>query len=591
MSKDALGDALSAFHEALQALREGLDVDPASRDTLFADSDAWIDLLTYKLLPHLAGQGCLVVGVAGGTNTGKSTVFNLLLGAESSPVRHTAAATCRPVLAANATRAAQCLAGHLLSEFKPCRLEDPASPLDREADPDCLFVTEHNRLPDRFVLLDTPDVDSIDKQNWTVADHLRAAGDVVIAVLTGEKYKDERVIAFFREAHAAGRVVLPLMNKANPEGSYEVARLQLAEFCKDVGLGNAPCFVLPHDRDMGTRFRRPIMALGRSQSLWDYIESLDAPAIKERVHRDTVAHFAALAGNFLDRAGHFADNLAQVVQEFDRRAAVVSQRYAPAPGAKVGGLFHAFVQSKRGNMDRAIGAASRGVVHGVGLVGRSVRGFVLGKATLETTRADQSETKLREHHRRMLEQLGDELATGYLRYARTLQEPAQHLLLEQLEHLNLEAAVRSAALQTLAADDISEAFRKHAHSQLEQWWNDHAGRRNVILALDKLLLVAPAGLAGYLALQTGGVGVPEAMIVAGPVMEQFAARMIEYQFGDQMFNFIAPWRLEQQEAFRQALVTQVARPALAGLRGMLAAFEGQTMDTLRASLARCSRDA
>jgi hypothetical protein len=591
MSKDALGDALPAFHEALQALRDGLDVDPASRDALFEGAEVWTDLLTYKLLPHMAGQGCLVVGVAGGTNTGKSTVFNLLLGAERSPVRHTAAATCRPVLAANATRAAQCLDGLLLSEFKPCKLEAPEDPLDRAADPNCVFVTEHSRLPDRFVLLDTPDVDSIDKQNWTVADHLRAAGDVVIAVLTGEKYKDDRVIQFFREAHAAGRVVIPLMNKASADNGYEVARLQLAEFCKDVGLDNPPCFVLPRNEDVARRFRSPIMALGRSLSLWDYIESLDAIAIKARVHRDTVAHFAALAGEFLQRANTFANSLNQVVTEFDRRAAATAGRYAPAPGAKVGGLFHAFVQSKRGNMDRALGAASRGMVHGVSVVGRSVRNVLLRNATLESPKAEQTETKLREHHRRELEQLGDALATEYIQYARTLSEPARHLLIEQLEHLNLEAAVRGAALQTLATDDLSETFRKHAHVQLEQWWSDHAGRRNVILALDKLLLVAPAGLAGYLALQTGGVGVPEAMIVAGPVMEQFGARMIEYQFGDQMFNFIAPWRVEQQALFRQALDAHLARPVLANLRALLDAFEGETMDTLRTSLARCGRDA
>jgi hypothetical protein len=231
------------------------------------------------------------------------------------------------------------------------------------------------------------------------------------------------------------------------------------------------------------------------------------------------------------------------------------------------------------------------MVHGVSVVGRSVRNVLLRNATLESPKVEQTETKLREHHRRELEQLGDALATEYIHYARTLQEPARHLLIEQLEHLNLEAAVRGAALQTLATDDLSETFRKHALVQLEQWWSDHAGRRNVILALDKLLLVAPAGLAGYLALQTGGVGVPEAMIVAGPVMEQFGARMIEYQFGDQMFNFIAPWRVEQQALFRQALDAHLARPVLANLRALLDAFEGETMDTLRTSLARCVRDA
>lgn len=587
MPPDALGDALSAFHGALATLREGLDADPETRDQLLAGSETWVDLLTYKLLPKLGGRGCLVVAVAGGTNTGKSTVFNLLLGASRSPVRHTAAATCRPVVAANANRAAQCLTGQLLGEFEALPLGHEEDPLDREASPDALFVVEISRLPDRFVLLDTPDVDSIDLRNWTVADHLRAAGDVVIAVLTGEKYKDDRVVGFFREAHAAGRVVVPLMNKADPDNGYAVAREQLAAFCGDVGLGDAPCFVLPHDHGIGDRFNRPIMAIGRAQSLWEYLESLDAPAIQERVHRDTVRHFAGQAEAFLDGADSLVAGLRRVEADFVVRAAKHAEAYAPQPGAKVGGLFHEFIQGKRGPVARTMGNASRGIAVGVGMVGRTVRRAVVGAATLEHPGRDVTEDRLQGIHRQMIESIGDALATEYIRKARTLPDPARRLLLSQLESLDLEAAARAAARHALAHDDLSEAFRIHARRQLETWWADHRVARNALLALDGALAVAPAAVAGFFAVNTGGIGAPEAMVVAGPVMEQFAARAVEFQFGDQMFNFIAPWRAEQQALCREALLDQISRPALAGLRGLLAAFEDETMDTLRASLDRC----
>ena len=84
--------------------------------------------------------------------------------------------------------------------------------------------------------MDTPDVDSIDKRNWEVADHIRAAGDVLVAVVTGEKYKDDRVIQYFKEAAASGRMLIPVMNKANPADDFDVARKQLKEFCNDVGI-------------------------------------------------------------------------------------------------------------------------------------------------------------------------------------------------------------------------------------------------------------------------------------------------------------------------------------------------------------------
>src|SRR3990172_9538067 len=95
----SLGEALAGFDVALRRLRAALDPDPALRDAVFSGSEDWIGLLVYKLVPHLAGEGCLIAAVTGGTNTGKSTIFNLLLKRRISPVMATAAATRRPVIA------------------------------------------------------------------------------------------------------------------------------------------------------------------------------------------------------------------------------------------------------------------------------------------------------------------------------------------------------------------------------------------------------------------------------------------------------------------------------------------------------------
>ena len=99
-----------------------------------------------------------------------------------------------------------------LGEISPGLATDGSLPAD------VLFVTCEASLPDDLILMDTPDVDSIEKRNWEVSEHIRAAGDVLIAVLTAEKYKDERVVADFREAVASARGVIPVMNKAKPGG-------------------------------------------------------------------------------------------------------------------------------------------------------------------------------------------------------------------------------------------------------------------------------------------------------------------------------------------------------------------------------------
>jgi len=353
--EETIGQALTGFDKGFAAFRDELPAGSGLADMVFSNTSAWANLLVYKLVPHLAGEGCLVAAVAGGTNTGKSTVFNILLGQTVSPVVTTAAATRRPVLAANARRAAQCLEAKLVPEFLPRPIEAQAVVSDTTP-VNTLFVAQIDALPDRLVLLDTPDVDSIDKENWEVAENTRAAGDALIAVLTAEKYKDERVVEFFRRAKDAGRIILPLMNKADPADAFLTARKQLDEFCADVGLDDVPRFVIPHDFAVTKGQQRPISSTDGSTDLKTYLESLDVPAIKQRVYRDTVAHFAREAGTFLDRCDELASSLRTVVNEFEARAAAFADKYDPAPGAEIGGLFHEFVQAKRGPVRRMIGS-------------------------------------------------------------------------------------------------------------------------------------------------------------------------------------------------------------------------------------------
>jgi len=135
-----LGDTLSAFDRALNQFHDALSRDSLLEEAVFGGTEEWRALLTYKLVPHLSGEGALVAAVAGGTNTGKSTVFNLLLGEDTSPVRNTAAATCRPVLAANLRRHDECLDRKLLPEFLPQSLHDPEAVIAGHVPPETLFV-------------------------------------------------------------------------------------------------------------------------------------------------------------------------------------------------------------------------------------------------------------------------------------------------------------------------------------------------------------------------------------------------------------------------------------------------------------------
>jgi hypothetical protein len=585
---DALGIALRGFSAALDELRRELAGVPALRDALFADAVEWRALLDYKLLPSLAGEGCLVVAVAGGTNTGKSTVFNLLAGAALSPVRNTAAATCRPLLAGNARRVAECLAGTLIPEFDARALEDPESVVRMEGPENVLYAAVRDSMPDAFVLLDTPDVDSIETRHWASADAIRAAGDVVIATITPEKYKDDRVVAFFRRAHASGRLVLPVMNKANPEDRFASARRQLNDFCEDVGLKNAATFAVPRDITLDPAKATPIARVDGGAPLHEHLAGLDVQAIKRQVYRDTLHRFCTEAAVFLSQLSENTGALRHAADSCAAQRLQHARRYDPAPGPEVAGLFHAYVQSKRGNVARTIGDVSSGFVRGATKVTRVVRQAVARRASLEAP-ITATETALQQKHREQIGMITRDYTNALMAWANALPPRVAALVQPALKLLDTDAAVDAVARDTLRAENISEEFREHARRMLDTWWNDHRGRRHVLLALDTTFAIMPAAIAVPVSLYVGGIGLPETMIVAGPLMEQFLARVVEYQFGDAMFDFLSPWREEQRQHLSDALEKHVAAPVLTGLRDALACLDGETCADLRERLEACRK--
>ncbi len=61
--ENVVGKALAEFESALADLREALKPYSELQVAVFEDAQEGSDLLTYKLVPHFAGEGCLVVAV------------------------------------------------------------------------------------------------------------------------------------------------------------------------------------------------------------------------------------------------------------------------------------------------------------------------------------------------------------------------------------------------------------------------------------------------------------------------------------------------------------------------------------------------
>ena len=586
---DSLGEALRGFHAEFEGLRDALYPFPALAARCFAHTDEWHKLLVYKLLPHLGGETCLVAAVAGGTNTGKSTVFNLLLGRDCSPVRTTAAATCRPVAAASPSRGRECLRGELLPEFQPQILEDPEALVSGYAPENALFVVQAEDLPDNLIFLDIPDVDSIDKQNWEVAENIQAAGDVLIAILTGEKYKDDRVIAFFRRAHAAGRLILPLMNKANPENDFEVARAQMDDFAQEVGFIPEVRFAIPHDFSISKNLDRPIEGIDAQAPLRAYLEQLDTVAVKQRVYRDSVAHFVSQSEDFIAQAEELRTEFTHIVRTFEHRARECAQRHDPQPDEKVGALLHEYIRERRGAISRAVGEIGGRMARNWSPVGQWVKQAIASRMALERGEKKPEKDGLAEVQSAQLQTLTYSFVHGLIHDARNLPEPARSFVSKALDFLDVDEAVEHIAADCVSQEELSRGFREHVHDTLALWWEEHQVRRVFLQELDALLILSPAAIAVPLAVYTAGVGVPEAITAVSPLAGAFFSRVMEHQLADRWFDLLAPWRKERQDRYKEALEKHILTPCLEGLRGPLEALNEETLETLRRHREQCQK--
>ena len=197
-----------------------------------------------KLLPQLELPPLLVVAVVGGTNIGKSLLFNHLVGEQASGVSPLAAGTRHPVCLVPPDAADAALLGRLLEGFTLRPWQSPEDAL-ADGDENWLFWRAGRNVPDRLVLLDTPDIDSDVEVNWERARAIRRVADVLVAVLTQQKYNDAAVKQFFREAAAADKPIVVVFNQCDLEADRPYWPEWLATFCGQTGTRPELVYVVP----------------------------------------------------------------------------------------------------------------------------------------------------------------------------------------------------------------------------------------------------------------------------------------------------------------------------------------------------------
>ena len=233
--------ALCRALAALEPLAASLGAaDPAGME--------WHGQLFGKLAGQVAREPVLVAAVCGGTNTGKSLIANSLVGAAMSRSVPEAARTVHPVASLPQGLAGRIDLDGLFPGFTPVAWTSDADALDT-AHADRLVWREDQtgRQPGRLILLDTPDIDGTLRENWHRAELVRNAADVLVAVLTQQKYNDAAVRDFFRAAAQARKGIIVVFNMVDWPRQRERLGGWLATFKAETEAEPLAVYACPHD--------------------------------------------------------------------------------------------------------------------------------------------------------------------------------------------------------------------------------------------------------------------------------------------------------------------------------------------------------
>lgn len=248
---------LQAVRELLTQIPLSLDVDPeeiglhqdghgsareaTSAAVETASARALITSMARQLddyiLPRSASMDSpLTIVVGGSTGAGKSTLVNTLLGeplTQSGAIRPT---TRHPVLLYRAEDEAALAPDRFLPTLPRTRVRKGeglpgADPLV----PQALVPVPTAALPRGIALIDAPDIDSVSKENRTLAKELLSAADLWLFVTTANRYADAVPWELLHAAAARSITIAVVLNRV-PEGDEEAIETDLRRMLREAGI-------------------------------------------------------------------------------------------------------------------------------------------------------------------------------------------------------------------------------------------------------------------------------------------------------------------------------------------------------------------
>jgi hypothetical protein len=515
----------TVFQAALDAL-PAPERFPEASDSAVARRLA--ERLRRDLLPRMndGDTPVLLVAITGPNNVGKSTLFNALVDAPLSPARPEGGLTKQCLAVAHPKVWTSELRDFLTRRYDVVEVPSTqAAPVDQPGPPGRLYLALSETVMPGLVVIDTPDFDSVYRENRERAEALLVTVDVLAFMVSQPTYQNAALVDFLRLVVGRSRPYFLIYNDAYDElvALEHMERLAMKVRAPPLGryvayrqprveAGKQPLVTFPmnHAPPLEKLLGDPTMMRGIKQ------QAMEASLLEAR---DEMQQLGRAARAVLQQPERLRQRLRHELLALGTRAAL---KALPADV-----LVDAFRDEldARSAFHRYMRLPFRGLATALTSLGRKVRGSFTGPQPQPPPLSHLAEDTLRDGVRQLVEVFAPEVA-AWQGDARTRELLAASFGPPTLDGLE----------QPLGLEDLHAYARDR--STLYAYCRDLMSAQlrgglpeGVLQTLTTLAYSVPAGAAAMVTVVSGGFG-QDAVIWAGtllstPLLERFADQLGE----------------------------------------------------------------
>ncbi len=306
-------NALKGLRNEIPALAQLLDLGDEQELT------SWRNIIDVKLLTRFSPDFPLVAAICGGGSSGKSTLFNSLLGEKLAPSGGRAGMNRRLLFSVPADRLHQSgFVSSLVESYDetPSPLQNP----DDLLEPGTPLYVSHRSEFKNLVLLDTPDFDTGAQGSYTnreVTQKALEASDILIYIFTNSNYNNRDNTDFIaRMLTGIGRRKCLLIYRVYPSFTEQEVHEHAMVVAKAIYGDDADEYLMGiyrTDEDNRVASGEQFMTLRplrqRDPSFWEKLASINAHRLRMDLHTSILTDALEKSKMLLGKAGVSLDEL------------------------------------------------------------------------------------------------------------------------------------------------------------------------------------------------------------------------------------------------------------------------------------------